>query len=78
MSEWRLISEAPRDGTLFLACLKVGMWNRAQDTRTEYWETHIVWVDDETGEIDGDAYQGWSLEDYSHWMPLPPPPETER
>jgi hypothetical protein len=76
MSEWKSIETAPRDGTSFLATIEVRQWNLARDNCHTFWEVHVVRVDDETGDIDDDVNQGWGITDYSHWMPLPPPPDT--
>jgi len=39
-----------------------------------YTEYHIIWLNDETGRIHEDSYQGWDLEDYEYWMRLPAAP----
>ena len=70
---WRPIESAPRDGTTFLAAVEV-MSNK---TGAAWWELHLVACDDETGNIHHDYDQGWSLDAYTHWMPLPGPP-TDR
>jgi hypothetical protein len=70
MEGWRPIEEAPRDGTQFIAATEVCHLNGAK-----WWERHIVWIDDETDDIHPDAYQGWSLDDYSHFLSLPAPPQ---
>lgn len=36
----------------------------------------IVW-DAETDAQWGDGSHGWEIDDVSHWMPLPPPPQTQ-
>jgi len=70
MSDWQPIETAPKDGTEFLAAIQV------HNTRgDEWWERHVVAVDDATGDLISD--QPWSLGDYSHWMPLPDPPKEE-
>ena len=70
---WRPIESAPRDGTTFLAAVEV-MSNK---TGAAWWELHLVACDDETGDVHRDYDQGWSLDAYTHWMPLPGPP-TDR
>ncbi|WP_311270335.1 hypothetical protein [Sphingobium sp. WCS2017Hpa-17] len=68
---WQPIETAPRDGTHFLATAIV----RNVKTGARWWETYVIWADDETGEIHPDCDHGWSnIDDYSHWMPLPAPP----
>lgn len=69
---WQPISSAPRDGQRFLATLRV---HHAKDGSFSHHDMHVIAVDDETGEIDPDFDQGWGIEDYEFWMPLPAPPE---
>lgn len=73
---WQPIDTAPRDGTPFIAAL----WVKHTNGRS-WQETHVVWCDDETGEIDSACDQGWSrVDDYVAWMPIPdlPPIEESR
>jgi hypothetical protein len=70
MSEWHPMETAPTDGTHILAAVEV----HSNITDTCWWEIHIIGVDDETGDVDSDLYQGWNWGDYTHWMPLPQPP----
>jgi hypothetical protein len=68
---WRPIESAPRDGALFIATVRVfsvGVFS--------HHDMHIVAVDDETGEIADNYEQGWRLEDYEFWRPLPAPPRS--
>ena len=71
VSEWKSIKTAPRDGTRFLATVRVFS---ARTGEFSHHDTHLVWIDTRTDEIDISADQGWSLEDYEYWMPLPEPP----
>ena len=73
-SPWRPIAEAPRDGTPILATLAVF---RTKDHVLLYWDTRVIWADDETGEIDRACEDDWQWDDYTHWMPLPQPPGDE-
>jgi hypothetical protein len=67
---WQGIATAPRDGTPFIATLVVHNLSGQK-----WWETHVIWADDETGEVASECEAGWSrVDDYSHWMPLPAPP----
>ncbi|MBZ9939194.1 hypothetical protein LB518_23050 [Mesorhizobium sp. BR1-1-16] len=68
MSEWQDISTAPHDGTDILVIepdthimLVVG-WDDEPPIPFANWAT-----------LDGPNYHAWM---FSHWMPLPPPPET--
>jgi hypothetical protein len=72
---WRPMSEAPRDGTEILAGLHV-----YHEGVVMYAQCHVIWADDETGEVDPEAYQGWNWGNYEWWRPiepLPPPPAQE-
>lgn len=64
----------PKDGTRYLAAIEVV---NNQDG-SSYWQVDIVGMDDVTGEIWGDDYRGWNLEDYDLWMPLPTPQEQPK
>ena len=76
---WQPIETAPRDGTCFLGGLLVNHWTSARDSYTTYFEVHVVFCDEETGEISSDCdCDGWSIDDYTHWQPLPPPPEPTK
>ena len=72
MAEWQPIETAPADEP-FLATLQV----RNRNTGQQWWEMHVIWIDSETGEVSSDTDAGWSAGDYTHWMPLPPAPETD-
>lgn len=72
---WRPIETAPRDGTPFLATTRV--YDHSSGKFSHH-DTHIVWADDETGEIANEAEQGWRLEDYEFWRPLPAPPSASQ
>lgn len=74
MTEWQEIASAPRDGTHFLACITV------QNAKTlNMWEeTHLIWCNDETGDIDDEAHQGWEVDDYTCWTVVPAPPDWIR
>lgn len=70
---WQDIATAPRDGTHFLATLTV------RHIIGHRWrETHLIWVDDETGCVDSECEQGWDISDYEAWCPVPDfgPPTT--
>lgn len=59
--EWQPIGTAPRDGT------PVDLWHKAGFRQTETW-----WdADDECWSSANDD------SDFTHWMPLPPPPKGE-
>ena len=68
---WQPIATAPTDGP-FIAAIHVSV--RGVPT---YWQMDIVSIDDETGELGRDYDFGWSLSDYTHWMPQPAPPSPK-
>jgi hypothetical protein len=68
LTKWKPIGTAP-DDDWFLAAIEVRHKNGGH-----WWEYHVVWLDDETGDIHTDCEQGWSITDYSHWMALPDAP----
>ena len=73
---WRPIEEAPPPiGEPFLAALEV----RNNKTGYSFWERHVIWIDDETGNIASECEAGWTLvDDYTHWQPLPEPPTSTK
>lgn len=69
-ARWFDISTAPdEEGVSFLVTTEVRSHLRS------WIETHVVHLN-EDGEIHPDCHQGWSLRDYTHWRPLPPPPSN--
>lgn len=70
----RNASSVPKDGSWFLAAVAVYSCGKFID-----WDVHVISVDDETGDVHPDAYQGWNLSDYTLWQPIiyPPHPDTE-
>jgi len=70
---WQPIETAPRDGVPFIAKAYV---NSAK-SGAAWEENHVIWCNDETGEIHNDCEQGWEVDDYSLWMPLPAPPAAQ-
>lgn len=73
--EWRTdIENAPDTAHLR------GMWVHSHATGLPiYWTADAGYVDGDGDfcHIGGDQ-TGWRAEDYTHWMPLPPPPKGER
>jgi hypothetical protein len=68
LTKWRPIETAP-DDDWFLAAIEVRHKNGGH-----WWEYHVVWLDDETGDIHTDCEQGWSISDYSRWIAVPDVP----
>lgn len=71
--KWRPMDSAPI-GTSFLAAIEV----HSEKKGTQWWERHIILIDEDTGAIGDDFYQGWDLGEYEFWMPLSLPPVSER
>ena len=72
--QWQAIETAPRDGTrilLFNGCgVYEGKW--LKENNDENWDKEIeTWFIT----ISGDPWYNQTLEDATHWMPLPQPPE---
>ncbi|MCX5569649.1 hypothetical protein [Kaistia nematophila] len=67
---WMPIETAPTDSH-FIAAIKV----RHTDGRS-WWEQHIIWLDDEDGDVHPDCEQGWNISDYDAWRHLSPPPSA--
>lgn len=77
---WQPIDTAPRDGTWVLVCggitddedsarsHAVAQWSNYLNGGTTDWHWQFAWYDG--------GYYG-RYEDPTHWMPLPPPPESE-
>jgi hypothetical protein len=66
---WFDISTAPKEiGVEFLASIEIG------NSVSAWKETHILCLDEDG--INSDHHQGWELDDYSYWAPLPPPPSN--
>ena len=76
MSEWMPIETAPTDGSEFQA------WVINDDNGFGFWEPKCRFNKDGAfemwGRVDYDI-DGWAVHypyTATHWMPLPPPPET--
>lgn len=66
--QWLTMDKRPEDLDCFLAAVEV----RNNRTGEDYWDIHLVTLDDETGEINEDT--GWTLDDYTWFAPRPLPP----
>lgn len=66
---WQPIETAPKDGMVFVAGLRVFVGGEP-----DHHDVHLISVDPETDDVAADFEQGWRLEDYEFWMPLPAPP----
>jgi hypothetical protein len=71
---WLPISTAPKDGSLFLAACPY-LYKQTE----ERWDVHAIRIDEnyDPPQLDDDCYQGWDLDAYTHWQPLPPAPSQE-
>jgi hypothetical protein len=68
---WKPMETAPRYGE-FIATIEVIHRNISADPIRHF---HVLALDDETGEIHADYHQGWDLEDYEAWHPVPAWPQ---
>jgi hypothetical protein len=75
--EWLPIETAPKDGTPIFVTAPLYAW-----PEVVRWSGHDVELADEIGEDGYWAYAEEALadlapvaEDFTHWMPLPPPPQ---
>lgn|GEM_PF-2881694 len=69
-ARWFDISTAPKEeGVSFLVTTQV------KNSHRSWTETHVVHLN-EDGQIHPECHQGWNLESYSHWRPIPPPPSN--
>lgn len=64
---WSPIETCPKDGTEFLAA------GQRREGSESWWECNILAVD-ASGEVSEDYALDGGLQDYSHWLPLPPEP----
>lgn len=66
MSEWQSIETAPKDGTAILVI------------RDDEHESHevVYYEEDINGFVWCGETQAWHQDRFTHWMPLPPPPES--
>jgi hypothetical protein len=74
--KWQPIETAPKDGTFHTRGLWVTSFRGTPHERTD-WQQFNGIIDDDGDFVDPDWDEcfGWNAEDYTHWMPLPPPPE---
>ena len=71
--QWQPIETAPRDGTPHLRGLHVvGPHGASWDVLSGYVDCDGEFVD----QFGDDP--GWSDEDFTHWMPLPTPPDSPK
>lgn len=91
MSEWQPIETAPKDGTWFVALPRAEMGFGAAEGFIPYPPTvcHIKvsrrydhWAEIEVDHADVcckamNCWTAFGLDDFTHWMPLPPPPQEQ-
>lgn len=71
---WRSIKDdpPPMDGALHVR----GLWVTSNRTGAKWWEAISGHVDDDGDFVDYDENAPWRVDDYTHWMPLPEPPNA--
>jgi hypothetical protein len=58
----------------------VGLWVNYTTEGETYFEQHIVQLDPDTGYVldtNGEYYDCWDWDDYTHWQELLPEPEEK-
>ena len=72
--QWQPIETAPKDGAVHIR----GLWVNVKNAPQEF-QQFIGCINDDGDFVDPDYYDdfGWAADDYTHWMPLPEPPETD-
>jgi hypothetical protein len=70
MTEWKDISTAPKDGTVFLVCGYGGNGYYVTDAKFENKEIRMF-------DQESDKYL-WDSTYHTHWQPLPPPPDSSK
>lgn len=73
--EWQPIETAPKDGTIHIR----GLWVTVKGVKAKEFQQFIGFID-EDGDFKDMVYFddfGWAAKDYTHWMPLPEPPEQD-
>ena len=75
MSKWQKIETAPKDGTKILTFTVHGDYEINE--WYEAWRTDYKPVDDTDyfEKVEELYFEGWNGNNFTHWMPLPEPPE---
>ena len=74
MGDWISVDDRlPEDGDVVL---EFGTWCGEIDGKCEFPVIEVCSIYNGMYECSGDYYSCW-LEDVTHWMPLPNPPEVE-
>lgn len=54
-----------------------GLWVNDRESDDFYFERDVIYIDGgDVGNVQGES-TGWPIEEYTHWMPLPPPPTKQ-
>jgi len=72
--EWISVDDKPIPAAKWVLA---GLWIKNTFKDELYFEEEVVFYDEGRVENRADEETGWEIDSYSHWMPLPKPPEVK-
>ena len=81
--KWQPIETAPRDGTVIDVWMQSYFWDAdgQRQLAVEMRIPNAIWFDQMWTNVDGNPHEdldGFTYVEFTHWMPLPPPPASAR
>lgn len=74
--QWRMLAHTDEEHAMLFGLGSFLGAIEYRHVRTgSHWQIDTLSIDDETGDLQQDT--GWGLNDYTHWRPLPLPPQME-